>query len=163
MFTISQVRSAISIVALLGLASTASADVMTNSPGSACIAAGSGTINIRSDGEIENPSGSTVTVVCPVDRPISPSVATTVSGRAFVINQGATSKVCCKVISKNPDGDIVPGDQICSSTASPTYQSLLLPAITDSTTFSHFAVVCTLPPANGLLRSRLQVYRATTD
>jgi len=162
MIAIQKLRIAVSALLLSGLADTALADGSLNTPGSACVATGTNSLFVRSDGEVENLTASIVTVVCPVDRPIGPGVTTTIlSGDVFVIDQHPTLNVCCRVMSKNPSGSLVPGTQDCSAATSASYQHLVLPAITDEPTFSQFFVQCTVPPVSAGIPSRIQMVRNT--
>lgn len=162
MFVKHQARTVMFALSFAGVASVAGAVIaapMENSPGSACVAAGAGSLNVRSDGDIENITSSTVTAVCPVDRPVGTDGTSQLAGNAWVIDQHPTLNVCCRVLSKNPSGAIVFGTQVCSDDASASYQNLVLPEITDGPTFSHFIVQCTLPPSNGGLTSKIVTYR----
>lgn len=152
------VRILVPALLLSGLAGAVLAATTTNSPGSACVAT-AGSVNVRGDGEAENVTGSTITVVCPADRPIGGSPATKVSGTVFVIDQNPAGEVCCKVMSKNPSGAVVQSASVCSTGSSSSYQNLALPEITDTFTFSHFFIQCTIPPASAGLTSRISTYR----
>lgn len=64
-----------SFVGVAGVAGAVIAAPVENAPGSACVAAGAGSLSVRTDGDIEN-----------------------------VIDQHPTLNVCCRVASKNPSG-----------------------------------------------------------
>jgi hypothetical protein len=146
----------------LGLTSVAAAaTTIDNAPGSACVATGGGSLNVRDDGELENTSSTAVTAICPVERPIETgNIATSLAGKVFVVDQNSTYDVCCQAVSKNPGGVKILGTQACSSSASASFQILDLPALTDGFTFSAFYLQCTLPPAENGAASRIQVYRS---
>jgi hypothetical protein len=150
---------AVGVVSITGavLAGT----ITNNAPGSACVSAG-GTLNVRTDGEIENTSTTSFAfAVCPVDRPIGSGVTTTqLSATVFAVDRNPSSDICCWVASKNPDGGSVSGTSTCTSGSSSSYQQIALPGLTDNTTYSHFYVFCTLPPAVGTSTSRLQTIRS---
>jgi hypothetical protein len=160
-------RKLIATAVALGLVSIAGAvlagTVTNNAPGSSCVyAGGGGTLNVRTDGEIENTSTTAFAIaICPVDRPIGSGVTTTqLSGTVFAVDRSSSADVCCWVASKNPDGGSVSGTSTCTSGSSSTYQQISLPGLTDNTTYSHFYVICSLPPAVGTSTSRLQTIRS---
>jgi hypothetical protein len=132
----------------------------TNSPGAACVAA-TGTLTVLSSGETENATGSTVTAVCPAERPVGANGTSKVSGNVWVVDQNPSYNVCCKVVSKNAGGAVVESPLVCSSGSSSSYQILSLAEITDGYTYSHYFVQCTVPPVNGAAASRIQMYRTT--
>lgn len=150
-------------IAVVSLATVVWAATSTNQPGSQCVAASSGSLQVRSDGETENASASTVTAVCPVDRAIAPSLVTKVSGSIFVVDRSDTSNVCCKLISKNVGGTIVQSSSVCSTGNSASYQTLAIPQITDTYSFGSFSVQCTVPPVNAGAASRIQLYRTVQE
>jgi hypothetical protein len=155
-------RTVLLVTAIVGAAGGVyAATTTTNTPGAACVAVGSGTLNVRSDGEAENPTAATVTAVCPAERPAGADLTTKVSGQVFVVDQSTIANVCCKVVSKNAGGASVQSATICSAGASSGYQALSLPEITDPFSFSHFYVQCDVPPVSAGLTSRIQMYRTT--
>jgi hypothetical protein len=154
---------ALSMTLLASIAGAVWAATTTNSPGAYCVAS-SGTLSVRDDGEVENTTASTVTVVCPAERPISPSATTKVSGTVFVVDRSSAGDVCCKIMSKNAGGSLVQNaSPACSAGSSTAYQQLPLPQITDAATFSQYFVQCTLPPVNAGAASRIQLYRTTQE
>jgi hypothetical protein len=134
----------------------------TNAPGAACVAA-SGSLSARSDGEIENITGSIATAVCPAERPIGTGGTSKLSATVWVVDQSTAGNVCCKVVSKNTGGAVVQSVPVCSTGASTASQPLSLPQITDTFTFSHFFVQCDVPPINAGSPSRIQMYRTTQE
>jgi catabolite regulation protein CreA len=127
-----------------------------NVPGSTCVAAGSGVLNVRTNGEAENATAAAVTAVCPTTRdPSLKNFAATV----WVRDRSTTAEVCCKAMSRNPAGATVTGTEVCSSGASSSYQTLSLPAINDPYTYSHFYVSCSVPPVDGSARSAILTVR----
>lgn len=161
--TITQRLGAAFIATLVAVSAAALADTSTNSPGSACVAAGAGSLNARSDGEAENTSAQAVTAVCPADRPVGTGGTSNVSGTVFVVDQSTTGNVCCRIMSKNASDAVVQSAQVCSTGNSASYQVLSLPQISDPFTYSHYFVQCTVPPINGSLTSRIQMYRTTQN
>jgi hypothetical protein len=154
-------RTVLFVTAIVATAGGVYAATTTNTPGASCVAAGSGTLNVRSDGEAENATASTVTAVCPAERQAGADLTTKVSGQVFVVDQSTTANVCCKVVSKNAGGAVVQSATVCSAGSSSGYQSLALPEITDPFSFSHFYVQCDVPPVSAGLTSRIQMYRTT--
>jgi hypothetical protein len=148
-------------VLIMGGATVALAAETANVPPSTCVAA-SGTLTVRTDGQVENQGASSVTAICPADRKIvNGSFTTTFSARVWVVDQHSTQGVCCRAMSKNPSsGTVVTGTEICSSSESSRDQSLTTPSITDAYTYRHFYVQCTLPPLEGAA-SRLLTVRTT--
>ena len=149
------------VLTALSISGIVWASTTTNSPGGNCVAASSGSLNVRSDGEAENTTNTTVIAVCPAERPVGANLTTKASGQVFVVDQSVTGDVCCRIESKNPGGAIVTGPLVCSSGTSASYQALTLPEITDAFTYSHFFVWCSVPAINGVLASRIQMYRTT--
>lgn len=152
-------RAALASAALLSLAGVVYAATSINQPGATCVATGSGALRVRSDGEAENATTSTVTAVCPAERPAGADLTTKVSATAFVVDQSSAGNVCCKVVSKNAGGAVVQSATVCSAGASSGYQGLSLPEITDPYSFSHFYVQCDVPAVSGGLTSRIQMVR----
>lgn len=147
--------------ALMLVAASAEAAPTENMPASSCKAR-YGSVSVRSDGEIENPSATTwAYVVCPVRRPVgSPSTSTSLAGKVFMVDRHATSNGWCRARSKNPSGTNRYGSAAYSSGASTSRQTLNLAALTDTYTWSHFFIECALPPAYNGARSRLQMVRS---
>lgn len=137
------------------------ADSTTNAPGSACVATGSSSLTVRDDGEAENRMASTVTALCPAERPIGTGQTTSLSGRVFVVDQNPVSDVCCRAVSKNPGGTKVTGTWTCSSGSSSGYQILDLAALSDTYSFSSFFLECQVPASSSGVYSRIQMYRVS--
>src|SRR4029079_1179232 len=114
----------------------------------------------NSSGEAANATASTVTAVCPVERPVGAGGTSKLSGNVWVVDQNASANVCCKVVSKNAGGQVVESPQVCSAGTSSSYQILNLAEITDAFTYSHYFVQCTVPPVDAA-QSRILMYRAT--
>ncbi len=151
---------ALATSAVMGVAEAAE---MTNAPGSACIAAGSAVLTARTDGQAENQGAAGLTAVCPVDRKqIGSSLATVLSGRVWVVDQHSTQDVCCRVVTKNPNGAAKLGDLVCSTGESSNDQALSLPSVTDPYTFSHFWIQCSVPAMEGAA-SRILTVRSTQE
>jgi hypothetical protein len=119
-----------------------------NRPGARCRPATGAAPAYSSDGGVYGGAYGAV-MNCPIDRPIAPTVSTFVSApNVWVVDQNPTSDVCCHLLSKNPSGVEVVGNDVCSSGASSSVQTLTLPSVLDETTYSHFDLVCTVPAAN---------------
>lgn len=135
-----------------------------NAPGSACTATSGASLSVRDDGEAENLSAGLVTAICPAERPIGTGETTTsLSGKVFVVDQSTTSNVCCRAVSKNPNGVKVTGAWSCSTGSSSGYQSLDLAAISDSYTYSSFYLECQVPAVSSGNASRIQMYRTVQE
>jgi hypothetical protein len=126
---------------------------------SACIGV-DGAITVRSDGQIENRNSTAITVVCPAERSTD---ATQFSGKVWAVDRNSSEEMCCRIMTKNPGGSTTTGDEVCSSGASSSHQTLTLPAVTDNFTWSHVFVRCSIPAASGTTYSRLATYRATQE
>ncbi|MDC0743075.1 hypothetical protein [Polyangium mundeleinium] len=135
-----------------------------NAPGSACVATSGQALTARADGEAENQSASLITAICPTERPIGTGVTTTnLSGTVFVVDQNASTNVCCRAVSKNPGGTKTTGAWSCSTGSSASYQTLNVASITDAYSFSSFYLECQVPAISGANASRIQMYRAIQD
>lgn len=142
-------------ISLTGASSVSHAD-QDNAPGSMCVATGGSQLNVRSNGELENASAAAVTAVCPAERnPAWNDFSATV----WVRDRHTVEAVCCRVMSKNPGGAVVAGEQVCTTGSSSGYKTLSVPAIRDAFSFSHFYVECTLPAAESG-RSAILTYRS---
>lgn len=144
------------------LAGTVLADDAT-SPASVCRPQDSGSLNALSNGGVENPTSSTVTALCPVERKwANGGWKTKLSGTVWALDRSASTDSCCRAVSRNPSGGNVVGSWVCTSGSSTSYQSLSVPQITDNTTFSHFYLECQVPGASGA-RSGLLSFKATQE
>jgi hypothetical protein len=158
--SIRRIVRTLSVTSFLSLAGTAFATSTDNSPGALCVGTTGGSLTNTSDGEAQNLNGATVTAICPVERPISPTAATVISGRAFVVDQSTTGDVCCRMVSKNPSGGAkIVSAFVCTSGSSSSMQILDTPQITDTTTFSHFYIECSVPAAASA-PSKILTYRS---
>ena len=148
---------ALALAATLALASTTS-----NTPAASCSAT-SGSLTVAGGGQLQNGTSSTASAVCPIDRTIAPTLSTSVSATVWVIDQSSTQNVCCTLTSTNPLGNPpISSPQVCSSGKSASVQTLSLAQITDTKTFSHYAITCTVPAVDGSA-SQLLTYRAVQD
>jgi len=148
-------RFILPVVAVLSAPVAAHADTTTNAPASYCAGVGA-TLTVRSDGEIENRTASSITAVCPVERVAS---ATKISGRVFVTDRHSTSNVCCKLVAHTPDGTRQDGTPACSTGNDPAAQTLLLAELALPFSYSHVVVECSVPAMSGTIPSRLQLVR----
>lgn len=156
--------SAISVFAFSALgAGAVLASTLTNTPGAACVAS-SGALVKSGDGTASNIGSLTATAVCPVDRQIAPTLSTKVAATVWVIDQSTSANVCCTINSKNPGGAVVSNPTpVCSTGSTTSVQTLSLPQITDTFTFSHYYVQCTVPAMSGGLSSKILTYRTVQD
>ena len=138
---------------------------VSNLPGSACIAAAGGKLVVQDDGAVVNKSSKTVTAICPIERPVGAGVvAKTIAGRIWVIDRHSTLNVCCAAVSKNPNGVIKVGTEVCSSGGqTSTSQSLDVPKVSDGFTFSHYFLRCTIPSISGDAASGILTYRGLQE
>ena len=143
--------------ALLGGA-IAAAESINYAP-SACVGVG-GDVTVRSDGQIENRNSTALTVVCPAERPTANTVF---KGQVWAVDRSSSEEMCCRMLTKNPGGATVTGDEVCTSGASSSHQTLGLPEVKDPYTWSHVFVRCTIPAASGSTYSRLATYRTTQE
>jgi hypothetical protein len=149
-------------LSIIGSAGIVVASTTTNTPGATCVAS-SGTLINSVDGQAANLTTSSATAVCPIDRQIAPTESTKVAATVWVVDESSASNVCCTLRSKNPAGGEVAGTQVCSSGASSAYQTLSLAQITDTTTFSHYFITCSVPGTSGGLVSKVLTYRSIED
>lgn len=137
------------------------ADDITNHPASACVPAGTGQLTVTAAAGVENASTATVTAMCPVERIAHAGFATTFSGRVWVVDQNPTYNICCRVVSHNPGGTPQLGASSCSTGSATTSQSLVLAGLTDTASYSHFFISCSVPPKSSTGKnSGLLTYRA---
>jgi len=142
-------------------AAAVQADDITNHPASACVPDGTGQLAVTATAGVDNASTATVTAMCPVERIAHAGFATTFSGRVWVVDQHPTSNICCRVVSHNPGGTPQLGTATCSTGSATTSQSLVLAGLTDTTSYSHFFISCTVPPKSSTGKnSGLLTYRA---
>lgn len=132
-----------------------------NRPAAVCQPVGGAALSYTSGGRIQNPAAGAVQVVCPINRPLTPSVADFVRvPRMWVFDQSASGDVCCHLQSKNPDGTLITGADACSSGSDPGYQTLTLPSVHDAFSFSQFSVACSIPGSSAAGLSGIHGYRA---
>ncbi|WP_159397594.1 hypothetical protein [Sorangium cellulosum] len=147
----------------VSLAGTVLADDVATYPASMCRPQDSGSLEVLSNGGVENPTSSSVTALCPVERKWEDGGwMTKLSGTAWVLDRNTSTNSCCRAVSRNPSGGNVEGTWVCTSGSSTSYQSLSVPQITDTTTFSHFYLECTVPGATGST-SGLLSFKATQE
>lgn len=118
----------------------------TNIAGAACKGVDGDAFSVTSAAQLWNTTAGSKDLVCPIKRPIGPTVADWVRvPRVWVYDRHPTEDVCCHVQSKNPGGALVSGDEVCSSGSSSSYQTLVLPSVRDTFSFSQASVQCTVP------------------
>lgn len=135
-------------------------------PGSNCVAEGTIPISVTATGGVENPSTlSTATALCPVERiATGGAFSTNFSARVWVVDQSSSGNVCCRVVSNNPGGAQQLGTPVCSTGSAATSQSLTRPGITDTASYSHFYVTCTIPAKTALGKtSGILTYRGVQN
>lgn len=137
------------------------AERIRNYPGALCVPVGSGALIKTANGTAENRSAGSVEVICAAERPIGQGgAALRLAGKVFVIDDDPSAAVCCQVASRNPAGAEKYGNSACSTGAKGTYQTLNLPEIVDTKTWSHFMIKCSLPARVGSrVPSSVLVYR----
>jgi hypothetical protein len=151
-------------IAVFGFLGALSVPLMVNAgtdniPGSMCVGTNAA-LTVTTGSNVENGTSSTVTAVCPAERlMIDGALTKNFSSRVWVNDRHATADVCCRVVSRTPNGNQVQGTEVCSSGNSTADQSLDLPGINEPYTFAHFFVKCTLP-AVGSGASRILTYRS---
>jgi hypothetical protein len=145
-------------LAAVGLASGLAGAVTDNAPGSMCVGSGTGKLTVKSNGETENQSTAAVTALCPSERAAAPAT-TQFSGTVWVRDRNASAEICCRLMTKNPGGAVVTGEWSCSAGSSSSYQSLSLVGISDTYTWSHVYVECSVPPQAAGLNSAILTYR----
>lgn len=130
----------------------------SNRPGAYCRG---NAVTYDADGGAYNASASATDVVCPITRPVTPAFADTVSvPRIWVVDRSSTANVCCEIQSKNAGGTLTTSETVCSEGNSSTYQTLVLPSVRDSYSYSHATVSCSLPATTASGSSKVLGYRA---
>jgi hypothetical protein len=146
-------------LSLLSLSAPALADDLDNAPGAMCVGAGAA-LTPNTLGHVENPQSSSVTAICPSERRVVNGVfATHFSATVWVSDQSSSSDVCCKAVSRTPNGNTQESASVCSSGIS-SNTSLSIPVITDGFTFAHFYLQCTLPAVEAGKTSRILTFRS---
>jgi hypothetical protein len=152
---------------LLVTGGTLLADITHNVPGAVCVATSGSLVN-SVDGHSANITTSSASAVCPIDRDIAPTLSTKVAATVWVLDENPSADVCCQLHSKNPGGAVVtspaaPAGPVCSTGASSTYQTLALPQLTDTSTYSHYYITCTVPGTSSGTSSMILTYRAVEE
>jgi hypothetical protein len=130
-----------------------------NLPGSMCVGTNA-PLTVTSNGNADNINAVAVTAVCPAERlMVNGALTTNFSSRVWVNDRHTTQGVCCRVVSRTPNGGTKLGTEVCSS-GSTGDEALDLPGVTDNYTFAHFFVRCTMPPSQ-TGNSRIITYRST--
>jgi len=133
----------------------------TNRPAAFCKGIGGAAVDYNTGGQLFNTNATATSVSCPITRPIAPTVADTVRvPRIWVFDRHPTQDVCCHVESKNPGGQAIVTDDVCSSGNQPDYQALTLPSVHDTYSFSQFSISCSIPPPYNGAQSGVHGYRA---
>jgi V8-like Glu-specific endopeptidase len=131
-----------------------------NQAGSYCRPVGASQIAFGSEGEAMNSAANSNQIVCPMRRPVVPSVATVVDvPRLFVYDRNPNQDVCCTLQSKNPGGALIQSHTVCSQGSSSAAQLLQLPSLFDPFSFSQFNINCTVPGATADGQSGIANYR----
>lgn len=126
-----------------------------NRPGARCQPVLGGNIAYTSTGMAT--ASSTLDMICPLDRPIAPTVASLAAGNVWVLDPSTTDNVCCQLVASNPLSGVVYGDNVCTSGSSAGSQNLELPLLRSSGTFSHFAALCVVPTGDSVVGYRGQL------
>jgi V8-like Glu-specific endopeptidase len=127
-----------------------------NRPGARCQPVLGGELAYTSSGMAQAGASGDV-MLCPIDRPIAPKLASLAAGDVWVLDPSATDNVCCNLVASNPISGVVYGDSACTSGSSASYKTLELPLLRSSGTFSHFAVQCTVPAGDTVIGYRSQL------
>jgi hypothetical protein len=135
------------------------ASPLLNSAGAKCVPENVASVNVTSEGEVQNLEPGIVTVVCPAERSISPT-DTTFSGTVFAIDLNQSQNVCCRAVSRNTSGNKVTSPFACTSGFGSSFQGLTTASITDTLTFSQFYLECQIPAATADGDSGILGYRA---
>jgi hypothetical protein len=144
----------------LSASTTALADEMDNAPGSMCVGVGYD-FTVNTLGQAENPQTGTVTAICPSERRfINGAFTTKFSATVWVSDQNSSYNVCCKAVSRTPNGNVVESAWACTTGTSANY-ALNVPAITDGWTFAHFYLQCQVPGVEAGKTSRILTFRST--
>jgi hypothetical protein len=115
-----------------------------NRPGARCQPVLGAALSYTSDGFVTT-AGTDTAVICPLDRPLAPSSASLAGGTVWAVDPSTTGDVCCHIVASNPDGSVAYGSDACTSGAASSYQSLVLPTLRASGSFTHFAAECSIP------------------
>lgn len=127
-----------------------------NRPGARCTGVLGGELTYTSTG-MAQPGASDQEMLCPIDRPIAPTVASLAAGNVWVLDPSTTENVCCNLVASNPISGVAYGDSVCTSGSSSSYTTLELPLLRSSGTFSHFAVQCSVPSGDTVVGYRAQL------
>ena len=132
----------------------------TNLAGAACKGVGGADFNL-SAGEAWNATAGAKSLLCPIKRPISPTVADWVRvPRVWVFDRHPTEDVCCHVQAKNPGGALTVSQDVCSEGNATGYQTLVLPSVREPYSFSQLSVQCTVPGPSASGQSGVHGLRA---
>lgn len=126
-----------------------------NRPGARCQPVLGGDLTYTSTGMAK--ASSSVDMLCPIDRPIAPTVASLAAGDVWVLDPSTTGNVCCQLVASNPISGVAYGDTVCTSGTSSSYTTLELPLLRSSGTFSHFAALCSVPAGDTVVGYRSQL------
>lgn len=146
---------------LLSLAASTVAlgDDMDNAPGSMCVGAGQ-QLTVNTAGQSENPHAFSVSAICPTERKvIAGAFATNFSATVWVSDQNTTTDVCCRAVSRLPNGVTKESPWTCS-TGTTSNTGLTIPVVNEPYTFAHFFLQCTLPAVEAGKTSRVLTFRS---
>jgi hypothetical protein len=147
-------------IPLLSLSTAALADEVDNAPGSMCVGAGYD-LTPNTSGHVENTQSFTVSAICPSERRvINGAFTTNFSATVWVSDQSTTSDVCCKAVSRTPNGGYKESAWVCT-TGTTSNTGLTIPVVNDGYTFAHFYLQCTLPGVEAGKTSRVLTFRST--
>ncbi len=119
---------------------------LDNSPGSMCVGTNA-PLTVTSNGHADNVNAAAVTAICPTERlMVGGALTTNFSARVWAVDRHSTQNVCCRVVSRTPNGNQKLGTEVCSAGNSASDVSLDLPGIVEPYTFAHFFVRCSMPP-----------------
>jgi hypothetical protein len=126
-----------------------------NRPGARCAGVLGGELTYTASG-MAQAGASDQQMLCPIDRPVAPTLASLAAGYVWVLDPSTTDNVCCNLVASNPGG-VAYGDSVCTTGSSGTYKTLELPLLRTHASFAHFAVQCSVPAGDTVIGYRAQL------
>jgi hypothetical protein len=127
-----------------------------NRPGARCQPVLGGELTYTQTG-MAQAGASALDMMCPIDRPLAPTNASLAAGEVWVLDPSTTANVCCNLVANNPISGAAYGDTVCTSGSSSSFTTLQLPLLRTSGTYSHFAVMCSVPAGDTVIGYRSQL------
>jgi hypothetical protein len=130
-----------------------------NRNGTRCRAV-SGTKVNHDDGSVSG-GASGATVVCPIDRPVAPTLANFIRVPAiWVVAASSTQNLCCQLQWTAADGTVTKMGKSCTPAGSFNVQTLSLASVYDTAPDDSMSISCTIPPDDVGGPSSILSYRA---